>query len=254
MSFLPRANPEFTTLDIASRCLPALEVGGDYYDFVQLGGNRLGVVIGDVSGKGTQAAFYMTLTKGFLRALANMSDSPSFILTQLNRLFYDNVKRGVFISMIYGIFDMEDGTLSMARAGHNPVVMRKPSEQELQMIHPKGLALGMEKGDAFERLIQEVKIPLHPNDLFVFYTDGFPEAMNKEKEEFGDDRFEESIEKHSGGTAEEILQGVFQDVKLFAGKAEQHDDMTMVVVKIAESKNDKMSLGAITRQLQEAKN
>lgn len=94
MSFLPAANPDVRNLDIAARCIPALEVGGDYYDFVELEGDRLGVVIGDVSGKGTQAAFYMTLTKGFWRALANASDSPAEVLTRLNKLFYDNVKRG----------------------------------------------------------------------------------------------------------------------------------------------------------------
>ena len=252
MSFLPNSNPEFNTLDIASRCLPALEVGGDYYDFVHLGSNRLGIVIGDVSGKGTQAAFYMTLTKGFLRALANMSDSPAFVLTQLNRLFYDNVKRGVFISMIYGIFDMDEGMLSLARAGHNPVVMRKPREHELQMINPRGLALGMEKGEAFERLIQEVKIPIQNNDLFVFYTDGFTEAMNTDKEEFGEERFEQSIEKYAAAGAEDIMAGIFKDVQQFTGKAEQHDDMTIVVVKIAEMR-EKVSAGAIAQQLQGVK-
>lgn len=234
MSFLPRANPQMSRLDIASRCEPALEVGGDYYDFITLDGNRLGVAIGDVSGKGTQAAFYMTLTKGFLRALANGSDSPAAVLTRLNRLFYDNVKRGVFISMVYGVFDMNAGMLTLARAGHNPVIMRKTGEQELQMLHPRGLALGMEQGNIFEHTIQEVKIHFQNRDLFVFYTDGFTEAMDKNREEFGDERFEKAIEKHAAGAAEQIMEGIFREVKQFTGRVKQHDDMTIVVVKIAD--------------------
>ncbi|MCB0291681.1 MAG: serine/threonine-protein phosphatase, partial [Calditrichaeota bacterium] len=214
---------------------PALEVGGDYYDFVELEGNRLGVVIGDVSGKGTQAAFYMTLTKGFWRALANASDSPAEVLTKLNKLFYDNVKRGVFISMVYGIFDLESGILTLARAGHNPVVMHKGQELNMERIHPRGLALGMEKGVRFGQVIQEVKIPFQIGDLFIFYTDGFTEAMDKNKREYGEERFEAAILNNSQGAAETVMNAVFKDVKLFAGKAEQHDDMTIVVVKIGES-------------------
>ena len=235
MSFLPAVNPDVHNLDIAARCIPALEVGGDYYDFVELEGNRLGVVIGDVSGKGTQAAFYMTLTKGFWRALANASDSPAEVLTKLNKLFYDNVKRGVFISMVYGIFDLESGILTLARAGHNPVVMHKGQELNMERIHPRGLALGMEKGVRFGQVIQEVKIPFQLGDLFIFYTDGFTEAMDKNKLEYGEERFEAAILNNSQGTAETVMNAVFKDVKLFAGKAEQHDDMTIVVVKIGES-------------------
>lgn len=233
MSFLPKTSPRFTRLDIASRCEPAQEVGGDYYDFIELGGNRLGIVIGDVSGKGTQAAFYMTLTKGFLRALANTADSPAVVLTQLNRLFYDNVRRGVFISMAYGIFDMDEGTLTLARAGHNPVIMHKSTARESQALHPRGLALGMEKGSTFQQTIQDVKISFRERDLFVFYTDGFTEAMNKDKQEFGDERFAKAIENHSGGSAEQIMEGIFREVRQFTGKTPRHDDMTIVVAKIS---------------------
>ncbi|MCB0267804.1 MAG: PP2C family protein-serine/threonine phosphatase [Calditrichaeota bacterium] len=248
MSFLPERNPQINELDIASRCIPALEIGGDYYDFVDLGQNRLGVVIGDVSGKGTQAAFYMTLTKGFLRALANMSESPAFVLSQLNRLFYQNVRRGVFISMIYGIFDLEAQELVLARAGHNPVLMRQTSDQTLQNINPRGLALGMEKGDAFERLIQEVHIPFKPNDVFVFYTDGFTEAMNQHKEEFGEHRFEAAFTKGLNGSAEDLMNGIFNDVHQFVGKTPQSDDMTIIVIKV-RADGQGLTLGNLGREL-----
>jgi hypothetical protein len=232
MSFLPKANPRIVELDIASRCAPALEVGGDYYDFITLKEKRLGVVVGDVSGKGTQAAFFMTLTKGFVHALAEVSGSPSAVLTQVNKLFYENVDRGVFISMVYGIFDTRRNVLTLARAGHNPVIMRKTQSEQAQVVNPMGLALGLDAGETFAKSIQEVTIPFQSGDLFVFYTDGFPEAMNKTMEEFGEDRLCQTVQKYARGTAAEIMDGVFAEMKQFVGKAKQHDDMTIVVVKI----------------------
>jgi sigma-B regulation protein RsbU (phosphoserine phosphatase) len=231
MSFLPKSNPEMFELDIASRCAPALEVGGDYYDFIDLGEGRLGVAVGDVSGKGTQAAFFMTLTKGFLRALAKVSDSPSAVLTQVNKLFYESVERGVFISMVYGIFDTKQRTLTLARAGHNPVIMQKTQAAEVQVVNPSGLALGLDGGEAFSKSIQQMKLPFQNGDLFVFYTDGFPEAMNKTREEFGEERLCQTIQHYAHGSAAEVMEGVFADTRRFVGRAKQHDDMTIVVVK-----------------------
>jgi hypothetical protein len=232
MSFLPKSNPNMAELDIASRCAPALEVGGDYYDFMDLPDRRLGVVVGDVSGKGTQAAFFMTLTKGFVHALAEVSGSPSTVLTQVNKLFYENVDRGVFISMVYGIFDTNQHVLTLARAGHNPVIMRKTAANQVQVVNPMGLALGLDPGPTFAKSIQEVSIPFQSGDLFVFYTDGFPEAMNKTMEEFGEERLCQTVQKYAHGTAAEIMDGVFAEMRLFVGKAKQHDDMTIVVVKV----------------------
>jgi sigma-B regulation protein RsbU (phosphoserine phosphatase) len=232
MSFLPKSNPSMAELDIASRCAPALEVGGDYYDFMDLPDKRLGVVVGDVSGKGTQAAFFMTLTKGFVHALAEVSGSPSTVLTQVNKLFYENVDRGVFISMVYGVFDTKQHVLTLARAGHNPVIMRKTQATQVEVINPMGLALGLDPGATFAKSIQEVSIPFQSGDLFVFYTDGFPEAMNKTMEEFGEERLCQTIQNYAHGTAAEIMDGVFAEMRLFVGKAKQHDDMTIVVVKV----------------------
>jgi serine phosphatase RsbU (regulator of sigma subunit) len=207
-------------------------VGGDYYDFINLKERRLGVVVGDVSGKGTQAAFFMTLTKGFVHALAEVSNSPSAVLTQVNKLFYENVDRGVFISMVYGVFDTARHTLTLARAGHNPVIMRKTKADQVQVVNPMGLALGLDAGETFSKSIQEVTIPFQSGDLFVFYTDGFPEAMNKTMEEFGEERLCQTVQKYAPGSAAEIMEGIFAEMRLFVGKAKQHDDMTIVVVKI----------------------
>lgn len=232
MSFLPKSDPNMKGLDIASRCVPALEVGGDYYDFVPLGPRQLGVAIGDVSGKGTQAAFYMTLAKGFLRALSTPSGSVSNVLKQINRLFYENVERGAFISMVYAVFETAKKRLRLTRAGHNPVLVWRAKQKKLEVIQPNGLALGLEDGRKFSKTIQEVKISFAKGDCFIFYTDGFTEAMNKQKEEYGEDRFATTVQNFADLPAKQILEGVFAQVKVFIGKAKQHDDMTLVVVKV----------------------
>ncbi len=232
MSFLPVKNPEFSGLDIAAKCIPALEVGGDYYDFVKLDENKLGIIIGDVSGKGTQAAFYMTLTKGFVKALSKTINSPSEFLIKINELFYENVERGTFISMIYGIFDLKEKTLTFSRAGHNPVLARQSGKKEIELLNPVGLALGLEKGQLFGKTIKEIKVDMCSGDTFVFYTDGFTEAMNKYKMEFTEERLKETIALNADLPANELLQKTIENVNTFMGKALQHDDMTMVIVKV----------------------
>lgn len=232
MSFLPVKDPQFTGLDIAAHCIPALEVGGDYYDFVKLNDNRFGIIIGDVSGKGTQAAFYMTLAKGFVKALSKSVNSPSEFLIKINELFYENVERGTFISMIYGIFDIKEKTLTFARAEHNPVIAKHSGSNEVELLNPVGLALGLEKGPLFNKTIKEIKIDMRPGDTFVFYTDGFTEAMDKHKLEYTEQRLTETISNHISLPAKDLLDKTIVDVKAFTGKTLQHDDMTMVVVKV----------------------
>jgi len=231
MSFLPKENPDLKGIDISSTCIPAFEVGGDYYDFIRLGKNKLGIIIGDVSGKGTQAAFYMTLTKGFLKAIAKHTDSPAEVLTKMNELFYENVERGRFISMIYAVVDLEIKLIRIARAGHNPVIYHD-SEGKVNLISPNGLALGLEKGDLFSKVITESVEKLESGKTFIFYTDGFTEAVNRKGDEYGLDRMVEIGRSWNYSTASEIKDKIIADVNKFIGKAQQHDDMTMVILKI----------------------
>ncbi|MDZ7335221.1 MAG: PP2C family protein-serine/threonine phosphatase [candidate division KSB1 bacterium] len=231
-SFLPRQKPKLDGIDLASICIPASEVGGDYYDFIEMDDQRLGVVIGDVSGKGISAAFHMTLTKGFLKSQARSVLSPRQVMINLNELFYENVERGTFISMIYGIFDMRAMTFSFARAGHNPLIIQKASNNKLELLCPRGLALGLAKGSVFERVIEQYSVPIQSQDIFVFYTDGFSEAMNDKKEEFGEERLQRLIQENSFSSAQRMIDFIKENVIQFVGDAPQHDDMTMLVVRI----------------------
>lgn len=231
MSFLPKKDPIIPGLQISSICIPAFEVGGDYYDFIQLGENKIGIIIGDVSGKGTQAAFYMTLAKGFIKAIVKDSGSPAEILSKMNELFYENVERGRFISMIYSIIDMEKKIIKIARAGHNPVLINQQSGK-INLISPKGLALGLEKGILFRQVITEETLPLEKGNAFVFYTDGFTEAVNNKGEEFGLERIQKILEKYSYESSDKLLEILLTEIKKFIGKTHQYDDMTMVIVKV----------------------
>jgi len=231
-SFLPKEKPKIKGIDVASLCLPAKEVGGDYFDFVEMGKNKLGVAIGDVSGKGTSAAFYMTLTKGFFKSQAKYVDSPMQVLINMNELFYDNVERGVFISMIYSIFDLEKKKMTFSRAGHNPMILRRSGKGMAEEISPPGIALGLEKGEIFSRTIEQKTIPIHSGDVFLFYTDGLNEAINASNEEYGETRLRLAVEKNSHLPIEVLLDNIEEDIYYFTGRAPQYDDMTAVVIKI----------------------
>jgi phosphoserine phosphatase RsbU/P len=228
--------PESPFLELASLCEPAYEVGGDYYDFIRFpyhSQNRIGVVIGDVSGKGVSAAFYMTLIKGILQTQAQVTpESTRTTLIRANDIFYDQVERNKFISMIYAIFDFEKGSVLLSRAGHNPLVIKKSEAADPETLTPKGMALGLAKGKGFSDFIEEVEIRFKGGDVFVFYTDGLSEAMNKKGDEYGEDRLYETIQINTHKPAKEILQMIYESVTAFVGKTPQHDDMTMIVVKI----------------------
>ena len=190
---LPLDGFTFEGYDIAGRCIPAEEVGGDYYDFLRLKDNRLGIVIGDVSGKGVPAAIYMTLTKGIVQAFAAQAGSPKDVLEKVNSLMYGTIDKGSFMTMTYAILDPGGRTSTFARAGHNPAIAYNSASKSISHIKSQGIALGMREGTTFGSMTAEAHVDLQPDDLLVFYTDGVTEAMNKDQEEFGVDRLFEAV-------------------------------------------------------------
>ena len=232
MSFLPKQLPELPGLEVSSSCLPASEVGGDYYDFVPMGDNRIGFAIGDVSGKGVSAAFYMTLTKGFVRSLSRTQWGPAQILIEINRLFYESVERGHFVSLIFGVLDLNEMTLTFARAGHDPIFWCRHQDDHFERLLPPGIALGLEPGEVFSEIIKEQTIKVQAGDLFVLYTDGFSEAMNQFANEFGEERLAQSVRRHAHLPTDEIMEKIKTQVSHFVGRSPQHDDMTMLIMRI----------------------
>jgi sigma-B regulation protein RsbU (phosphoserine phosphatase) len=232
MKFLPQTMPDFPDLEIASICRPAMEIDGDYYDLIVGEKGTLSVVIGDVSGKGVSAAFYMTMAKGIIKTLAKKGLQPKALLSQANEIFYENAPRNVFISMIYGTFNMNEKILTFARAGHNPLLVRKKVYEKPDLLNPRGLAIGLDNGNKFSDIIEQQSIPLDSHDILLFYTDGISESMDKKGNEFGEERLRGIINEFANLSAQELLEKIVAEVDKFATKTTQHDDLTMVLVKV----------------------
>jgi hypothetical protein len=232
INLLPRTSPSVPGFEFGGICMPALEVGGDYYDFVQMKDGLIGATIADVSGKGLPAAIYMTLTKGALQAYGAEEASPRKVLSRINSIVYRSVARGIFISMIYAVIDTNKKKVRFARAGHNPLVYFSTEKKDVKLLSPSGLALGLDNGDKFDSNLDEMEIILRPGDSLIFYTDGFSEAMDPKANEFGEDRLVKLIESTRGLPVKEMLTKIEGEVRRFAGGAPQHDDMTMVVIKV----------------------
>ena len=232
INLLPRSSPSVPQFEFGGICIPALEVGGDYYDFVQMNDGKIGATIADVSGKGLPAAIYMTLTKGALQAYGEEEPSPRKVLSRINSIVYRSVARGIFISMIYAVLDTKTKKVRFARAGHNPLVFFSTEKKSTELLSPSGIALGLDNGDKFESNLGEMEIVLKPGDSLIFYTDGFSEAMDQKSNEFGEDRLVKLIESTKSLPVKEMLTKIEGEVRRFAGGAPQHDDMTMVVIKV----------------------
>ncbi|HEY9167775.1 MAG TPA: PP2C family protein-serine/threonine phosphatase [Candidatus Kryptonia bacterium] len=232
INLLPRSNPSPSDFEFGGICIPALEVGGDYYDFVQLPNGMIGTAIADVSGKGLPAAIYMTLTKGALQAYGEDQPSPRKVLNRINSIVFKSISRGTFISMIYAVLDTRTKVVRFARAGHNPLVFFSTGANSAKLFTPNGLALGLDNSDKFNSTLEEMEIALKPGDVLVFYTDGFSEAMDSQANEFGEPRLVELIESARHLPVDEMLTEIEEGVRKFVGNAPQHDDMTMVAIKV----------------------
>ena len=237
MSLLPQGPLQMPGLSLSGHCEPAREVGGDYYDFLPLEDDRLGILIADVAGKGTSAALYMAELKGLVLSLSRHHVSPRKMLIEANQIISKHLDSRSFITMTYAVVDLRARTITCARAGHCPLVYvpgpDAPSRTP-QVLTPEGMVLGLQfdLGDTFERILEEVTLPLGRGDLFVFYTDGISEAMNAQGDCFGDQRLVDLAELNADLKSDDLRACILGEVHAFAGDAAQHDDMTMVLLKI----------------------
>lgn len=235
-AFLPSRVEHLVGIDIAGVCEPAQETGGDYYDMISLGKSRMAIAIGDVSGKGIQAAFYMTFVKGVLHSLSALILSPLELLNQLNRLFKENATRGTFVSMIYGILEADKRTFTFARAGHNPMLVVR-ANGDSEWLQPKGIGIGVANSMLFLKGTEEDELKLKEGDVAILYTDGITEMLNISNQFYGEDRLEKIVKGVRKGASSKILDIIISDVTEFKGVAKQHDDMTLVVIKADASVN-----------------
>jgi sigma-B regulation protein RsbU (phosphoserine phosphatase) len=239
MSLLPQGPLRIPGMSVTALCVPAREVGGDYYDFLRIDDHRVGLLIADVSGKGTSAALYMAELKGVALSLARIHTSPRDLLRAANRIFAEHLDARSFITMTYAVIDLEQGTMTYARAGHTPLIYLPgpPAERRrVRILAPDGLVVGLkiDDGQLFDRLLDEQTIPMVAGDLFLFFTDGITEAMNASDDCFGDARLARLIEEHAHLPSDQLRERLLREITAFVGDIPQHDDMTMILVKVEE--------------------
>jgi len=227
---LPKDNPLIERLDIAGISIPAMTVGGDYYDYIELPGNRLLVAVGDVSGKGVSAALYMAKVQGMIRFAAQLYESPRAMLSSVNRLIYEGIERNSFITMILALFDMNTGTVTVCRAGHTQPLV--DLNGEMGFMGSDGMGLGLEPGEVFDRSLEEKVYRLRENGLLLLYSDGLTEAMDGEMNEFGEERMYAMVKNAAHASSVELQNLLIQAVERHRNGAEQNDDITLVVIRI----------------------
>ncbi|MBW2185907.1 MAG: SpoIIE family protein phosphatase [Deltaproteobacteria bacterium] len=230
LGLLPDKMPALAKHDIAAICVPAKQIGGDYYDFI-IQPPEFDIVVADVSGHNIGAALLMAEARTFIQARARQLPSPTSILDALNRFLHDDLSKAeLFITMFYLQYDLEKNQITYANAGHNRPLILRHSDKSFEELDAEGLILGIQTEVTFE----EQHCQLHPGDILVMYTDGIVEAENNNEEMFGMDQLKNAILDSASLSAQEIIDQTMSLARMFQGRRHFNDDVTMVVLKIDE--------------------
>ena len=231
LAILPRIFPPFPEnedlLDIAAQMTAAKDVGGDFYDFFRIDDDRIGFVIADVSGKGIPAAIFMAVSRTLIRATGIRGGSPAECMRYVNELLAKESVDCMFVTVFYGIYNIQTGEITYCNAGHNPPYLLKHDGSVEPLPMSKDSMVGAVEGLSYH----EQKIQLGKGDALFMFTDGVTEAMNASLEEFGEQRLEQTLQLAEGKSGQEVIDAVTGEVKAFVEEAEQSDDITMLVLK-----------------------
>jgi len=227
---LPKENPVVEGFQITAFYQSAKEVGGDYYDFLWVNKKSLGIGVADVSGKSVPGALVMVMTRSILRSQAQITDAAE-TLRRTNALLFKDIKRGMFVTMFYAVVDVAKKTLNCANAGHNPLVLCH-ADGAVELINAPGIALGLDSGERFDSKLKSNEIALKSGDVFLLYTDGVTEAMNTKEEEFTEERLAQVLANNVKLSAKEISANIIGELMAFTNGAPQHDDITLLTIKI----------------------
>src|SRR5213593_4176073 len=228
---LPSEAPMINGFQISGINVPARQVSGDYFDYIQVDAERLGVAIADVSGKGVPASLIMAICRSVLRAEAARNPSPADVLRKVNRQLYPDIKEDMFISMAYLVLDHQHDGVTLARAGHDAPLLYQQQSQTITPIKSPGMVVGIDSGSVFDRLTVDFSVPLQRNDCLILYTDGVTEALNTEGDEFGVNRIMQSVRASANEGAQAIVKKIIEDVRDFTGSAPQNDDITVIAIR-----------------------
>lgn len=230
-TLLPSAAPSVDGFEISGLNIPARQVSGDYFDYIKVDDDRLGVAIADVSGKGVPASLIMAICRSVLRSQAPQNPSPSDVLGKVNRQLYPDIKEDMFISMAYVILDHAHNAITLSRAGHDAPLLYKHGEQTVTPVKPPGMAVGIDSGDVFDRITRDFSLHLDRDDCLIFYTDGVTEALDAEGNEFSVDRMIQSVRASAMNGAPAVITQVIDDMRNFVGSQPQHDDITLIAIR-----------------------
>ena len=225
-SLLPKFPPQVPGYDIVGISYPAETVGGDYFDYIPLSGDHLGLCVGDVSGKGLPASLVMANVQATLRGQAPWAETVHGCLERANRLLCQSTGKGTFVTLFYGILDPRNHQLTYANAGHNKPLLYTAGG-EVSRLELGSLVLGFLP----DHLYNEDTLALSPGDTLLIYSDGLNETMNTAHELFGEERIIALLKQHGRQPAQTLIDRIVEETKLFAGKAAPHDDLTLLVVK-----------------------
>jgi serine phosphatase RsbU (regulator of sigma subunit)/predicted enzyme related to lactoylglutathione lyase len=227
----PQTLPPLKTLDYAGVCIQARHVGGDYYDFISLGHGRVGLVIGDIAGKGIAGALLMANLQANLRSQFTLArDEPHTFLQSVNRLFYQNTTDSAYATVFFADYDDNDRLLRYANCGHLCAILVR-NDGAIERLHSTTTVLGL-----FEEWTSPiVECQLAPGDILTLYTDGVTESFDESEEEFGEDRLVEALQRNSALSPQALLSAIIDEIKKFS-PGEQHDDITLIVAKCTPTK------------------
>jgi len=229
---LPAEAPAVNGFEISGINVPARQVSGDYFDYIKVDDQRLGIAIADVSGKGVPASLIMAICRSVLRSQATENPSPADVLQKVNRQLYPDIKEDMFISMAYLVLDhARNGAVTLSRAGHDAPLLYKRADGNVTALKPPGMVLGIDSGSVFDRLTNEVAVPLECDDCIVLYTDGITEAIDTEGNEFGLERMMESVRASATSGAAAVVNRLIDDLRNFVGLHPQNDDITLIAIR-----------------------
>jgi phosphoserine phosphatase RsbU/P len=226
---LPQSQPMLREIEFEALSTPAFEVGGDYYDYTLLDDHRLGIIVGDVSGKGVSASFYMAEMKGIFQSLSKIYREPKDFLTHAHAALAGTIDRRSFISVLYAVLDLRTGEMSVGRAGHCPLLL--VSDGKASYIQPTGMGLGMGSPAFFASTMVQETVNLRNGDVAVFFTDGVTEARPEGGEEFGYERLMDAGKRSRSRSALEIRDDIILAVDRHMQHQPPEDDLTLVVLK-----------------------
>jgi sigma-B regulation protein RsbU (phosphoserine phosphatase) len=228
---LPAEAPSVNGFEIAGLNVPARQVSGDYFDYIKIDDERLGVAIADVSGKGVPASLIMAICRSVLRSQAIGNPSPTDVLQKVNRQLYPDIKEDMFISMAYLVLDHARGSVTLARAGHDAPLLYKQKAQTIQPLKTPGMVVGIDSGDVFDRLTTDVAVELETGDCILLYTDGITEALDNEGDEFGLERTTAAVRSSAKEGAQAMVNRLVDDLRNFVGSTPQNDDITLIAIR-----------------------